>query len=363
MTLSRVPLIRPPVAFDDVEESLRAVFESGIFTRGEYVENFRAEVAKATTATYAHLTTSATTALSAALRVLGIRPGDEVAVADFSFPATSNAVEEVGATPVFVDVSPETFNMRIDALEAAISDRTRAVIFVSTFGNPTGLHAIRDLCRGKGLPIIDDAACAIGSHERGARSGKIADLSCFSFHPRKVITTGEGGAITTERKEWSDRLGRMLNHGAVVENGRWEFVEPGTNLRLTEFQAAIGIHQLRRLDAIVAERNRIAGEYRKALAPLGFRAQTYASDAGGNSQSVVFRVPEPGMRDRLIAHLKGAKIESTLGTYCLSGTAFNRKRYGKVCPNAESLEKETITLPCYEGMPLDRVLSGIQSFF
>lgn len=363
MGKSRIPLIRPPVLYSDVEADFKKILESGMLTRGEYVERFRLEIATKTTAKHAHLTTSATTALSASLRLLGIKPGDEVALSDFSFPATSNAVEEVGATPVFVDVSHDTFNMRLDALQSAVTPRTRAVIFVSSFGNPSGISTIRDFCRQKKIPLIDDAACAIGSSENGTPSGKIADLSCFSFHPRKVITTGEGGAITTENAEWSERLKRMLNHGAEVENGKWKFVDWGTNLRLTEIQAALGLSQLTRLEKIVSVRNAIRNKYIQALSPLGLIPQTIASGSKSNAQSVVFRAQDGKTRDAIIAHLAKAGIESTLGTYCLSGTPFNRGKYGRVQPIAEKLEKETITLPCFDGMPIDDVLSEMQSFF
>ena len=179
-----IRLIRPEITYEDVSRDFEAVFDSGMFTRGRHVEAFRQELAAYTGARYAFLTTSATTALWVCLKLIGVQPGDEVVVSDFSFPATANVVEDLGAKPVFADVDTATFNMLPAALEAAITPATKAVIFVDAFGNPTGLNEIKAICSRHNLPLIEDAACAIGSSEQGRRCGSIADLTCFSFHPR-----------------------------------------------------------------------------------------------------------------------------------------------------------------------------------
>src|SRR5262245_40156533 len=355
-----IRLIRPYVAFDDVESDLRQMFADGIFTRGQHVEAFRKEIASYTGATFAHLTTSATTALSTCLKLLGIGTGEEVVVSDFSFPATGNVVEDLGARPVFADVSLDTFNIRPDALLARISPRTRAVIAVDAFGNPTGMHEIARICRRHALPLIDDAACAIGSSESGRRSGRIADLTCFSFHPRKLLTTGEGGAITTDSEAWSSWLDVKLSHGAKGMLGYGlDFVDYGYNYRLTELQAIMGRAQLRKLDAIVATRNDCRSTYTEQLAPAGFIPQRTGNDVVFNVQSLVFRVPDGVDRDILIAGLREDGIETTIGTYCLSGTSYYRRRYDDVQPNAERLQRQTITLPCYEGLHVGTVCERI----
>jgi dTDP-4-amino-4,6-dideoxygalactose transaminase len=355
-----IRLIRPYVAFADVESDLRQMFADGIFTRGQHVEAFRREIATYTGAAYAHLTTSATTALTTCLRLLGIGPGDEVVVSDFSFPATANVVEDLGARPVFADVSLDTFNMRPDALLACVSPRTRAVIAVDAFGNPTGMHEIARICRTRTIPLIDDAACALGSSEGGTRSGWIADLTCFSFHPRKLLTTGEGGAIATNSEEWSSWLDVKLSHGAKGMLGYGlDFVDYGYNYRLTEMQAIMGRVQLRKLDAIVAARNKYRSIYIEQLAPAGFTPQRIGNDVVFNVQSLVFRVPDGIDRDALIAGLREEGIETTIGTYCLSGTSYYRRRYHDVQPNAEHLQRQTITLPCYEGVQVDVVCKRV----
>ena len=355
-----IRLIRPYVSFAEVEADLRQMFESGIFTRGEHVEGFRQEVAAYTGAPHAVLATSATTALWMCLKRLGIGPGDEVIVSDFSFPATANVVEDLGATPVFADVSLDTYNMLPSALEAAITPRTRAVIVVDAFGNPTGLHAIADICRAHGLPLIEDAACAIGSAEAGIRCGAVADMTCFSFHPRKLLTTGEGGAITFRNPDWVDWFNTKLGHGASGMLGYGlDFVDYGYNFRLSEPQAIMGRVQLRKLDAIVAERNAVRDAYIAHLAPAGFVAQRIGEDVTFNVQSLVFRVPAGCDRDALIAALREEGIETTIGTYCMSGTTYYRSRYDSVQPNAERLQRETLTVPCYAGVDVVRVSEAV----
>jgi perosamine synthetase len=308
-----------------------------------------------------HLATSATTALSVCLKLLGVGPGDEVVVADFSFPATANVVEDLGARPVFADVSLETYNVLPATLATRLTKRTRAVIAVDVFGNPTGMHDIADLCRERGVPLIEDAACAMGSGERGVRCGSIADLTCFSFHPRKLLTTGEGGAIATNRPEWSAWLDVKLNHGARDGKGGYaqDFVDYGYNYRLSEPQAIMGRAQLRKLDGIVASRNLIRAKCLERLAPAGFVPQRIGNEITFNVQSLVFRVPAGVDRNSLIAAVREDGIETTIGTYCLSGTTYYRGRYGDVQPNAELLQRETITLPCYAGVDVDFVTARL----
>ena len=355
-----IRLIRPYISFEEVEADLRQIFADGIFTRGQHVEAFRKEISAYAGVRHTHLTTSATTALSMSLKLLDIGPGDEVAVSDFSFPATANVVEDVGARPVFVDVALDTYNMLPEALRARITPLTKAVIAVDAFGNPTGIHSIAAICREHGLPLIEDAACAIGSSERGVRVGRIADLSCFSFHPRKLLTTGEGGAITTDRDDWSAWFDVKLNHGASGTLGYGlDFVEPGYNYRLSEPQSLMGRVQLHKLDKIVAERNLIRDDYAQRLQPVGFVVQAIGHDVVHNVQSLVFRVPARIDRDALICGLREDGIETTIGTYCQSGTTYYRKRYNDLQQNAERLQRETITLPCYAGVNVACVCDAI----
>lgn len=359
--MSQIRLMKPYVTFDEVDEELREVFDSGIFTRGRHVDAFVRELADYTGAGHAFLATSATTALWVALKAVGVGAGDEVIVSDFSFPASANVVEDLGAVPVFADVDPATYNLRPDALEALIGPRTRAVMFVDALGNPTGVTRIAEICRARGIPLIEDAACAIGSAEAGRRCGSIADLTCFSFHPRKLISTGEGGAITTDDPEVADWLSVKLAHGARGLKGvALDFVDFGYNFRLPEISALLGRKQLAKLDGIVADRNRIRDAYVEQLVPLGFIPQAVGDDVTYNVQSLVFTVPEGVDRDDLILRLREA-VETTIGTYALSSLTYFLGKYHRPQPVAARLAATTITFPCFEGVDVDAVADAVRT--
>lgn len=358
--MTPIRLMRPYIHYAEVEADFREVFESGMFTRGAQVEGFRQDIAEYTGARHVHLATSATTALWVCLKLLGVGAGDEVVVSDFSFPATANVVEDLGARPVFADVSQETFNMLPEELERLLSPNTKAVIFVDALGNPSGISAIKAICQARGIPLIEDAACAIGSSENEVRCGAIADLTCFSFHPRKLISTGEGGAITTNRDDWSAWLDVKLMHGARgMKEMAMDFVDYGYNFRLPELQSIMGRKQLAKIEAITEERNQIRDEYCRLLEPLGFQVQQVGPGVRYNVQSLVFKVPGGVDRDALIKGLKERGVESTLGTYAMSATTYYMGRYGKPCSNARWLQANTITLPCYGGVDVVRVCEAI----
>ena len=359
--MNNVRLMKPYITFEEVEADFRGVFDSGMFTRGHHVEAFRKELAAFTGAQHVHMATSATTALWVCLKLLNIGPGDEVVVSDFSFPATANVVEDLGATPVFADVSRETYNVLPETLEALLTARTKAVIFVDALGNPSGLHAISALCRSRGIPLIEDAACAIGSAESGRRCGSIADLTCLSFHPRKLINTGEGGAVTTDNEEWSRWLDVKLAHGAQGMKGvGLDFVDFGYNFRLPELQSIMGRKQLAQLDKVIDRRNAMRDAYISALSPMGFVVQAVNPGVRYNVQSMVFQVPEGCNRDALIGALKRDGVETTLGTYALSQGSYFARRYAVKNPNATHLQETTITLPCHDDMQIDHVVNAIE---
>ncbi len=359
-----IRLIKPYISFEEVEESFKDIFASGLLTKGEYVGRFQKKIADYTGASYAFLTTSATTALSMALKIYGVGVGDEVIVSDFSFPATVNVVEDLGAVPVFADVDTATFNMLPSELTEKISSRTKAVIFVDAFGNPSGIGEIKAICEQHKLPLIEDAACAIGSSENGVMCGNIADITCFSFHPRKLLTTGEGGAITTNDPAVAEKLEIKLNHGGQVDkDGNWSFIDYGYNFRMNELQAAMGLVQLGKLDFITEERRAIRQYYVNELEKIGFQAQKISKNVRHNVQSVVFVVPKEIERNRLICHLRVHEIETTIGTYCLSSLPYYQKKFRIENLNAPRLEKETITLPCYQQVDIDTVADAIRLFY
>ncbi len=356
-------LINPYIKYEEAEEDLKKIFESGIFTSGEYCQIFRQKLSRVLRAKYSHLTTSATTALWISLKLLQIEASDEVIVSDFSFPATANVVEDLGAIPVFADVSLITFNMNPEELVSLINPRTKAVIFVDALGNPSGIKSIQNICKSRGIPLIEDAACAIGSKINGKHCGSFSDISCFSFHPRKLICTGEGGAIVTNNKEWSKWLETKLRHGASSSDDvGMKFNDFGYNFRLSEIQSLLGSIQLDKLEIIIKERNKIRKIYKDGLSDIGFIPQNIEDNVLFNCQSIVFKVPNMISRNKLIYFLRSRNIESTLGTYSMSSNSYYSNKYNKTCPSSRYLEENTITLPCYESLDPTYIIDEINSF-
>lgn len=359
----RIRLIRPFVCFDEVADDLKGIFESGQFTKGQHVERFVAGLKDYAEVDHAFLTTSATTALSMSLKAIGVKEGDRVAVSDFSWPATCNVVEDLGAIPVFIDVDRQTYNMCPLDLEKKLDGRITCVILVDALGNPSGVEWIKKICQQRGTPLIQDSACAIGSSVDSVKVGAIADITCYSFHPRKLITTGEGGAILTNNDVYANWLTIKLAAGASGTRGKGlDFVDFGYNFRLGEIQALLGWTQLQKLDEITAERNCISNQYANELEPMGFVRQKVYKNVHHNIQSVIFTVPGGVSRDELIDHLDSHNIESTIGTYCLSGTTYYLKKYKDLQENSLWLERNSITLPCYSGVDVNRVVDAIKSF-
>jgi dTDP-4-amino-4,6-dideoxygalactose transaminase len=358
--MSDIRLIKPYLSFDEVEAEFRDVFSSGMFTRGKNVDAFKQELMAFTGAKHAFLTTSATTALWTCMKLLGIQAGDEVIVSDFSWPATAHVVEDLGARPIFADVSLKTFNMLPEELEKKITARTKAVIFVDALGNPSGLSEIKKICERHNLPLVEDAACAIGSSEFGRQCGSIADITCFSFHPRKLINTGEGGAILTDREDWAKWLEIKLGAGVSgVKGAGADFVDFGYNFRLPEMASIMGRKQLAKLESIIEERNKIRSDYLAALEPLGYSVQELTDSVKHNIQSLVFSVPEDVNRNQMITCLRDRGVETTIGTYSLSSTTYYQDRYQNVQPNSQHLFHTTLTLPCYSGVDVETVAQRI----
>jgi dTDP-4-amino-4,6-dideoxygalactose transaminase len=247
-------------------------------------------------------------------------------------------------------------------LENKITTKTKAVIFVDALGSPDGIHEIKKICQKHNLPLIEDGACAIGSSEFGIRCGNIADITCFSFHPRKLLTTGEGGAITFNDNKFVDFFDIKLNHGAVFTDGKFDFVDYGYNYRVPELQCVMGIKQLQKLDIIVKSRNTTRDIFVKAITPLGFEVQKVSSDIIYNVQSLVFKVPSNINRDELVSYLKECGIETTIGTYCLSGTTYYANKYNDVQPNAMHLQDNTITFPCYDGVDIEYIVNTLKLY-
>jgi len=299
-----IPFARPSMDDREVEAAARAI-RSGWVTQGPEVLAFEREFAEAVGAPFACAVSSCTTALHIALLALGVKPGDDVVTVSHSFIATANCIRYCGARPVFVDVEATTLNIDASRLEAAVTPRTRAMLVVHQLGLPCDLAAILAIAGRRGIPVVEDAACAIGSEIRwngawepiGRPRG---DIACFSFHPRKLVSTGDGGMLTTRSAEHDAAFRLLRQHGMSVPDttrhaSKTVIAESypilGFNYRLTDIQAAIGREQLKRLPAIVARRRELAGRYHELLAGLPAMSRPVEPDwARSNWQTYTVRL-------------------------------------------------------------------------
>lgn len=322
--MSRVNVMVPFLGEEEVE-AVSEVLRSGWVAQGPRVAAFEQAFAAAVAAEHAVATSSCTTALQLALRVVGVGPGDEVVVPSFSFVATTNVVVHAGAAPVFADVDAVTGNLTAETIAGALSPRTRAVIVVDQGGVPVDLDPIRALCDPRGVTVVEDAACGAGSTYRGRPVGAGAEVAAWSFHPRKILTTGEGGMLTTARADWAERARRLREHAmsvsAAERHGQLlapaeSYDEVGFNFRMTDLQAAVGLVQLGRLPAIVERRRSLAATYAKYLDEIPeLRAVADPPWGTCNFQSFWVEVtpPSPVTRDGLLARLARAEISARRG--------------------------------------------------
>jgi len=361
---SVIPLARPYVGDEELEE-LRQVLESGQLGQGPKVAELEAQVADVVGARHAIATTSCTTALHLSLVALDIRPGDEVLVPDFTFPATANVVVQQGATPVLVDIDPHTYNLDTDHLASLVTPRTRAVIPVHLFGLSADMGPVLKIAGDNGLAVIEDAACALGATYHGAPCGSFGDLACFSFHPRKIITTGEGGMVVTDRDDLAERLRLLRNHGGVPLQYWSSFEAAGFNYRMSDLQAAVGVVQARRLPELLARRRSVAELLRAQLATLeGVRGPVEPDGLGHVYQSFVTMLDPAVDRDALVARLRARGIETTLGTYALHEQPFFQERFGYSggqLPASSSAFHQTLALPFYPQMDASDVDTVVES--
>ena len=336
-----IPITRPLLGEPEAEAARRVIL-SGWVTQGPEVASFETEFAECVGAKYACAVSSCTTALHLALLAIGIQPGDEVITVSHSFIATANSIRYCGAIPVFVDIQPDTYNIDPQKIEEVITERTRAILCVHQIGMPCDLRSILDIAHRRKLPVVEDAACAIGSEilwdGKWERIGKPhGDVACFSFHPRKLITTGDGGMLTTANPEWDKQFRLWRQHGMsvpdTVRHGAKSVVfesyeKLGHNYRMTDIQAAVGREQLKRLPAIIARRRELAQNYRNLLEKIpGLRLPHEPEWARSNWQSFCVRLPD------------GCKQQGTMQALLDVGIATRR---GIMCAHRE---------PTYQGEP------------
>ncbi|HLG39219.1 MAG TPA: DegT/DnrJ/EryC1/StrS family aminotransferase [Chitinophagaceae bacterium] len=369
-----IPIAKPYLTADEAQAAYDTIL-TGWITQGPKVAEFEKKFAEYTGAKYAVAVSNCTTALHLAMIVAGVKEGDEVICPSMSYVATANSIKYVGAKPVFAEVNPKTYNLDVVDTERKITSKTKAILLVHQIGMPADIDAFKRLADTYKLKLIEDAACAAGSAYQSAKIGSHSELVCFSLHPRKVISTGDGGFITTNREDYYQRMKLLRQHGMSVndrvrhESSKVIFedhVEVGYNYRMTDIQAAVGIKQLEKLDWIVAERRKITKQYNEAFADIDFirlpiEEEGYFSNY--QSYSIYLRENCPITRNELMQKMLDAGIATRRGIMTTHReTAYKTEYAGLSLPVSENACDNSIILPLYIPMSSEDVKKVIETF-
>jgi dTDP-4-amino-4,6-dideoxygalactose transaminase len=373
----KIPITKPYFG----EEEKKAVvgpLETGWVVQGPNVKEFESGICSYTGSSFAKATTSCTTALHLSLLACGVGAGDEVILPSFTFVASANAIESTGARPVFVDIELPSMNIHAKAAAEAVTGRTKAIMPVHLFGLCADMDPILRLARERGLAVIEDAACGIGGFYRGRHAGTMGAAGCLSFHPRKSITTGEGGMVLTDDPDLDRRIEVMRDHGAAVTDAVRHssgaallpsYALLGYNYRMTDMQGAIGVEQLKKLPRIIEEKRRLASRYSEELSELEWISTPVAPDGydHGFQSYVCLFAPRPlgpktspdeiermnGARNAVMAELAGAGIATRQGTHAVHTLDYYKEKYGLRAmdfPNSFAADRLSIAIPLYPGM-------------
>jgi perosamine synthetase len=368
-----IPIAKPFLDTSDAQNAYDTIL-TGWITQGPKVKEFEEKFAEYTGAKHAVALSNCTTALHLAMIVAEIGPEDEVICPSMSYIATANAIRYVGAKAVFAEVN-EQYNLDIEDVRSKINARTKAILLVHQIGMPADIAAFKQLCLEHKLILIEDAACAIGSEYQGEKIGVHSDLVCFSFHPRKVITTGDGGMITTSREDFANRMRILRQHGMSVNDRvrhlsdkviMEDHVELGYNYRMTDIQAAVGIKQLEKLDLIVTERRKIAEQYLQAFKNIDcirLPKEENGYRTNWQSFSIYLKSNCPISRDELMQKMLDNKIATRRGIMTSHReTAYKEYCNGLVMPRSEDLADRSILLPLYYPMAQEDINTVIVNF-
>jgi UDP-4-amino-4-deoxy-L-arabinose-oxoglutarate aminotransferase len=380
MSDNDLPLSRPTLGEEEIREIID-VIQSGWITSGPRAKRFEEEFSRYVGARHAVAVNSCTAALHVALLAHGIGPGDEVVTSSMTWSATANMIEVTGAKPVFADVDRDTLQVTPETVAAAVTERTRAILPVHFAGQACDLDGLGAIATPRGLTIIQDAAHAVGTEFRGRRIGSDGITACFSFHPIKNITTGEGGMITTDSDELAEKLRLLRFHGVnrdawsrygKVDSPRYETVTPGWKYNLSDLQAALGIHQLAKLDGFIQRRTRLAELYHAQIAGIdGVKPLGRAAGTSRHAWHLFVVTIEPDRfgcdRDRFMQSMAQRGVGTGLHFTAVHLHDYYRSRYGQASgdlPNTEWASDRVVSLPLFPGMSdsdVSRVCEAIRA--
>ncbi|MDI2589751.1 DegT/DnrJ/EryC1/StrS aminotransferase family protein [Psychrobacillus sp. NEAU-3TGS] len=341
-----------PIISEEEIQAVSDVLRTGMLVQGQYVADFEQALKKYMGAQNVLAVSSGTSALHLALAALEIGEGDAVFVPGFTYPATVNVLEIQKAKPILIDVDASTYNIDPDKLEETIinysgKETPKAIMVVHEFGAPAEMTRILDIAKRYNLFVVEDAACALGTTINGQHVGTFGDIGCFSWHPRKAITTGEGGAVVTQNEKLNKRISLLRNHGLErLEDGSMDFVLPGFNYRLTEFQAVLGIHQLKKFNKWIQKRNELVEYYYKFLRECP-HIQLPKKIEGHAWQTFMVVLEDIIDRGNVIHSLKLEGIETNLGAQAIGELTYYRKKY-----DFENLSQHTASNLYKQGLAL-----------
>lgn len=360
-----IPLASPDIRETDID-AVSAVLRTGNLVQGKQVEQLENHLAAYLGVPHCVAVTNGTATLHLSLVALGIGPGDEVIVPALSYIATANVVELVGARPVFVDITLDSFNINADLIEAKITPRTKAIMIVHEFGLAADMHRIKAICDAHQLWLVEDAACALGAKDQDSFAGTVGIAGSFSFHPRKAITSGEGGAIITSDAQLALRLRALRNHGMDAANkSKMDFILAGYNCRMTDFQAALLDSQLQRLEAILAQKQDIADRYLNEIKHPHIKLPVIAAGKLPSWQTFHVVLQGPLKQAETIAKLRDAGIGTNYGAQCMPAQTYFLEKYKHDAlsefPQAWTAYQAGLAIPLYEKLNSDQVSHIIQT--
>lgn len=348
---SFIPLAKPNITEKDIA-LVADVLRSGMLVQGKYAEELEANFVQLSGAKHASTLSNGTATLHLALIALGIKAGDEVIVPAFSYMATANVVELVGAKPVFVDIDMETFNIDVTKIEAAITSNTKAIMPVHEFGLACDIGAIIALAKKYNVYVIEDAACALGARYKDQHVGSFGDFGSFSLHPRKAISSGEGGVLITNNKAYDKKIKILRNHGTEIIDGHMDFTEFGFNYRMTDFQAALVVSQMDRLQQSITYKNELAAIYNEELKTDKIKLPFVPHYTKHTWQTYHVVIDPSFNRDELIVKLKEKNIGVNYGAQCMPYMASFKKKYNYDCetlfPKSLGAYKQGLALPIHD---------------